>query len=591
MSTIKVAVVIAVIIIVAAVVFVVIKKREKKVRDDLYNKTKKRLDTINANLSSSAEALERTEIISKSDDAINHYNTWKNEYADIETQVKDLQTDFADVDKTYQKGTQKDFIAANETINFRFDAMDEKLGFLHTRLYNYTSYELENTEIALDLKDQLKELQADFEKTLSLREIYTETFYHECNIIENELRHFEDLQRSGDYTKARKYLKNATDLINNVSYNYDVITNMIDYIEKLDKNIQIIDEVSMRITEKKFRLDQDEHLRNYEKLKTTKQAIEQVISELRVNIEISSEFIRTNELQLEEIQQGILNIKHSIEEQYSQIKIIDTNMEKNKEYLAQCEVLVAGAIEERDEINRLYEMPSSRHIQKLESEISQFEKFKTEYSILLDIVYDLKEDYTKLVERIEQSNEYLIHFMNNIKQSLVDLKEIRIDEIEALESIDSYKNQITKIEFYITAQDHYYQMSRKLAENLNDTINKIAALEQHLLSSPLKISEVRKLKIASETLIADLKVLSEQEIKDKELATLIIRFISRFVDSDDTRNVMMHCRTLYLNHDYSRVASEGEIFIKTRFENGEILLEQINQQAIYQTFADYCEQM
>lgn len=588
MGSIKTFVIIAIIGFICAAIFVTFKKREKKERDKLYELTKSRLEKLNTTLISSAEALQRTEQISKSDDTIKHYNKWKTEFNDIETEINDLRSDYLDVEKIYEKGKHNDYLAANETLGFRFDTMEEKLGLLHTRLYNFTSYELENTEIALDLKTQLKELESDFERVLSVREIYTESFEKECSIVENELRLFEDNQKLGDYTKARKYLKNATDLINNISYNYDVITNMINYIGVLDNNIKIIDEVSERISEKKFRLDQDEYLQNYDQLKVEKTTIEDEINELRINIEISDEFVRNHELQLENLQTAIFNIKNSIEQQYSQIKVIDSHISSNKEYLDQCDLLVNGAIEERDEINRLYEMPSSRPIQKLETEIERYEKFKEDYYILLDIVYSLNEDYATLVERVTQSHEYIKHFITNVKQSLDQLKEIRIDEINALESIDTFKREITQIEFYITAQEHYYQMSTNLADSLNDGLNKIEQLDQYLNTAPLNITEVRKLKRSSETIIADLKVAAEKEIADKELANLLIRFISRFVDSKDAENVMQHCRTIYSKHDYKRVNTEGVNFLKSKFQNHEALFEQIKTQVDYQTFNQYC---
>ncbi len=563
----------------------------KNKREELFKVTKEKYENIKKLYIDSGEALERAEQISKNDESITLFNKWYKEYKDIEQELADLDSDYQEVYKFFEKGQHKDFLESNKSVGFKIENEAEKIALLHKRLFNYTSYELENTKIALDLKTSIKEVQNGFELNLAVKEIYTESFEAECGKVDRELTRFEDLQKLGEYPKARKHLKNATELINNLEFNFGIITNIGKLCDQLNANISIIDEVSRLIIERNFRLDQDENLQNYDELKSQKATIEQEVAEFRFGARITDEFVSSKEREIADIQDSIFNIKKSIEEQYAQIKVIEELINENKELVAQSDSLVLGAREERDEINQLYQMPENRAIQKLESKIAEYEKFKNEYEILLDIVYDLKENYDSLSARVMQSNEYIKHFMTNMQQAIEGLKEIRTDEIKALESIDRYKTDVTFIDFYLSYSEHMHQMSQPLTNLLNEAYIKIERLDQMLQETPLNISEVRKLTIASESLLQDLEKQAEEEIKVKAQAQTLIRFANRFVEDKKSQDILSHAMTLYNNHNYPSVVKEVRQTIYNDFENPELLYKQILDSTKYQTIEGYKKEL
>lgn len=561
----------------------------KKKRTEMFEETKKKYENIQELLLESNEGLERSEQISKNEDSITLFNKWYKEFKEIEVEMNDIDTDYADVVKAFERSNHKDFLALDKSVGYKIDSLTDRLKLLHQNLFNFTSYEFENTQIGLEIKGQLKELQNKFEINLKIKEIYTESFNNECEKIDSELIRFEDLQKSGDYTKARKHLKNATSLINQLEFNYDLLVNMIEYIDQLDTNISIIDQVREQITAKKFRLDEDEHLQNYDGLIAEKQGLEQLIDSLNFTDPIEEEFVQEEEKKLIAIQDEIFNIKKSIEEQYRQIKIIEENITMNEELLAQSDMLVTGALEERDEINRLYQMPHERAIQKLEIEVDRYVKFKKDYQVLLDLVYDLKEDYDSLVVRIRQSNEYIKHFITNIKLAIEGLGEIRSDEISALENIDSYKKRITTIDFYISTNNHSGLMSDLLREKMEDTYAKIGTLDELLKAEQLDISSVRKHKRASETLLSDLEKQAEEEIRAVAIAKNLIRFANRFIDDREAHDIISNCYTtlFYNSHNYEKIMSVIYNHLQDNFENHDALYRQIISESNYQTFSQF----
>ncbi len=563
----------------------------KNKRIEMHNITKTKYKEIQELMLESSDALERTEQISKNDESITLFNKWYKEYKSIEEDMNDIDVDYEELTRSFERAKHHDFLELDKSLGYKLDVIDERLRELHKRLFNFTSYELENTGLAIDIKSQLKELQNNFELNLKFKEIYTQSFEHECEKIESELTRFEDLQKMGEYTKGRKHLRNATDIINNIDFNYDVIINMINYITQLNTNIEIIDTVREQISDKKFRLDENQFLSNYEMLKAKKEDIAATVDELSFTTVIEDEFIQNNEEELVSIQDDIFNIKSSIEEQYAQIKIIEENIEQNEELFVQCKTLVDGALDERDEINELYEMPENRAIQRLEIEISRFEKFCADYEVLLDVVYDLKEDYTSLVNRVMQSNEYIRHFIINMKEAIEGLRSIRIDEIKALESIESYKSRITNVEFYISANDHLFKMSHGLSNLLTETYEKISQLEEMLNSQPLNISDVRKLTRACESMLNDIESSVDQEIKLRTNAQALIRFTNRFVEDTQTQNVVSHCMTLYNNKNYNGVVKELRQFIHSNFENPETLYEQIIGDCMHMHYSSYSKEL
>ncbi|WOO87243.1 septation ring formation regulator EzrA [Mollicutes bacterium LVI A0039] len=587
MENFKVQAVIILVVVAILVIIVVRTTMRKKKREEDFAITKKKYSRIEELYADSGEALERAEQISKTDESITLFNKWYKEYKDLEMELVDLKTDYQEVEKCFVKGKHNDFLESNKSLGFKIEGLEEKIALLHKRLFNYTSYELENTQIALDLKTSLKEVQNGFELNLAVKEVYTESFEAECKKITYELTRFEDLQKQGDYTKARKHLKNATDFINKIDYNYGIITSILNACVQLATNIKIIDDVSKHISDRKFRLDQDEYLRNYDDLKGQKAAIEQEVLNFTFDEKITEVYVSEKEAELSEIQDAIFNIKKSIEEQYAQIKVIEEHILANEELFAQSDSLVIGALEERDEINSLYQMPENRAIQKLESEIHRYEKFKLDYEVLLDLVYDLKESYDILAARVAKSNEFIKHFITNMQEAIEGLKEIRTDEIKALESINSYKETVTFIEFYLSNAEHLHQMSMPLSNLLKEAYAKINRLSEMLEESPLNISEVRKLTIASKSLLNDLQTQAEDEIKTKAEAQSLIKFANRYVEDKKSQDILSHAMTLYHNHNYQSVVKEIRQSIYNDFENPEVLYKQVIASCKYQTIENY----
>ncbi|WOO89000.1 septation ring formation regulator EzrA [Mollicutes bacterium LVI A0078] len=577
-------------IVIAALVAIVLRTvMRKNKREELFKVTKEKYEEIQKLFIDSGEALDRADQISKDKESITLFNRWYKEYKDLEIELGDLQTDYNEVYKYYQKGQHKDFLESNKSLGFKIEAISDKIALLHKTLFNYTSYELENTQIALDLKTSIKEIQNAFELNLAVKEIYTQSFENECEKVERELTRFEDLQKLGKYPKARKHLKNATEFINKLEYNYNIITNMSGLCGQLNDNIGIIDEVSKHISDRKFRLDQDEYLQNYDSLKEQKTQIEQEIDNFTFAEKITEEYVAGKEREIGEIQDSIFNIKESIQEQYAQIKVIEGHIKTNEELFEQSDRLVAGALEERDEINHLYQMPENKAIQKLEVEVKRYNQFKKDYEVLLDLVYDLKESYDVLASRVSKSNEYIKHFITNMKSAIDGLKEIRTDEIKALESIDNYKQRVTEIEFYLSNQEHIHEMSNPLSNLLNEAYLKIEKLAELLDETPLNISDVRKLTIASETLLADLEVQAEEEIKTRAQAQGLIMFANRYVEDTKSQDILSHAMTLYNTHNYKHVVQEIRQVVHNDFENPELLYKQILDSCEFQTINTYRE--
>ncbi len=563
--------------------------QKKKKRKVLFEENKAKYSEAQKLFDDTGDLLNRAEEISKNDESITLFNKWYKEYNAINVELGDLTTDYNEVTASFAKGKHKDFLEMNKSVSFKIEAFNEKIKTLNTHLSNYTNYELENTKIALELKTSLKEVENSFEVNLAIKDLYTDSFNAECNKVEYELTRFEDLQKLGDYTKARKHLKNATDLIDILENNYAIINNIFKLCSDLESNMSIIDNVTNLINERNFRLDQDEHLQNYTNLIEQKKEIEHALEDVTFDERITEEYVEQKEKELASINESIYNIKTSIEEQYSKIKVIEDHIAANQILFEQSDELVEGAIEELVEIAKLYQMPENKAIQKLENEVKRYNKFKEDYEILLDLVCDLKEDYESLATRFNKSNEFLKHFITNIKNAINGLRDIRTDEIKAVENIDDYKKSITTIEFYLSNEEHLNEMSIRLKNKLEEAYIKIENLDKSLNETPLNISEVRKLMLASETLIDELKILSEEEIKAKQLSQALICFANRFVDSTSSQDILSHAMTLYNNNNYTQVIKEIKQSIYNDFENAEALYNQIVSEIKYNTITNYIE--
>ncbi len=580
-----------IVIIIILISYFIIKNNKKKERSKVYTETIESYQKTQKLELNVLDSLQRAKKISKNDESIKLYNLWLSEFQEVQVSIEELNIIDLELQELMNKNKHKDFMKLEIQFSSKVAHSSEKLEGLHEKLYNFTNYEMENTQIAIELKEQLKELQKNFANNLQSYEIYDMSFAKQIEEITYELNKFEYLQKNGEYTDAREHLKSGTASINFIHLNYDVLNNSYVYLKEMNVNLEIIQQVRNGIKDLNFQLDIDNLQNDIDQIINEKQIFSEKIKIYTFNEEISKEQIDSNEKELLEIENKIFTIKNKIEEQYKVIKEIALKIDENKQLLDLCDTLIFGATEEKSEIEDLYQIPELKAIKKFDEEVSRFKKFQDDYKLLLSVIYELKEDYLTLHNRIDQSNSYLKIFIDKIEKAIIDLKLIREDELNARLEIKVHKEKIMTLELYLRHYDHYYRRSDNLVSEMKEMLEKLDQLDLELNNSPLNISEVRNINNAINNLIQSIIKDSEKEIKYRIGGEKLITYCNQFIDEHDTYSLISHINSLFLNSEYTRVIQEIKSFLNSELSNGEEVYKNIVSKVQIESYKSFSEKI
>lgn len=563
-----IAVVIIIVIIILYVVNKIVKSKKRQTISEHYREENIK---INETYDELVGELERTRKISKNEESIKLYNSWLVEFEKLNEKKVDIDALIAELNDYVETNEHSNFLLCNNELEGKIFKFREDLENLFKKVKQYTNYELENTRISLTLKDRIRDLSATFEQKLEFLEIYNRSFFEEVTSAQALIAEFENLQKNGDYPEGRSILKECNRKIDKIDFILKVILNFHEYLSQLDNDIIMMAKIGDEITKIGFSLNIKDFKAKVKGFSIDREEILVEIAQIDFENSIDKERLKTLELRINELDQNITEFKDIVEEKFNFIKEIIEIIGKNDQLLTMADDLITKAIEEKNLILSLYELPEIRQIKKLEEEVERFDNFKADYNKLMDIIHNAKEDFVALRRRIDQSNSYLIKLMKNIELAVRELKSIRNDEILTREKISAYQKTRIDIDLYLRKYNHLTMMSNELSSLIVDLDIKLANLIVELEKEPLSISEVRKLNQGVEKLIEAITTdRLDRDVKQRMGAKLLIEYVSRYNTSEEINLTIKRLHSSFNSHEYKRVLRETHEMLVSLSSNGEM---------------------
>lgn len=538
-------------ILLVALVMIVRRKKQKTMAKQITEKT----ELATGKLETCLDELERCIEISKNEESKRLSNDWAIELNELNQ--KNVQINL-EVDKLAEKNTvgkYKVYMRQADSINLQLETLLENTDKLFAKLKNYTDLELENAQIALEIKVQLKELKNRFDKKLKMYEVYEGSFFSEATKVTTALIRFEELQKLGEYSDARLFLKEAANVLENLEINFISCTSLIDAITTLEKNVKQIQEKKQEILANKFEAELSgigELTEIIDQLEENKQQI----FEFDFGVQNTEVDIAVFEQPLNEINSKCHIYAIEINRQFDVVQEIIQMREENHELLEISDEFVKVAVLEKREISKLYELPEIKQIKRLDDEIDVYYQFKKDYEVLLEVCALQEEEIDKLKERLEKSNLYLNRLLVNIKGAFEDLQAIRTDELEAMEILETMKKEFMYLELYCNYSMHIDDSSMLLSLKKKEARDKISHLEEELERTPLNITAVRHASQAIAVIMGELTQEIEDEIKHKIAARKLIHYFNQHLKNDEMRKISSHLNGLLSDKDYRQVIKE-----------------------------------
>ncbi len=553
----KIIIVVVAIIAIAIFSFIGNKIVKKKKRNKLHNEYTDEMNAIEETYNNLVSELERTKKISKNEESINLYNTWLEEFDIINEKKEDIDATFNEFNDQYDKEDHNNFMVCYDELEGKLFKFNEDLNILFKKVKQYTNYELENTRISLTLKTRLKSISSDFEQKLEYLEIYSKSFFEEITSAQGLITEFENLQRSGEYPEGRNILKNCNRKIDKIDFILKIILNFHEYLSQLDTDIQMMSKIGTEITKIGFSLNISDFGLKIGAFENERESILEKVARIDFENDLVKEDLKLLEDNINSLDGNISEFKDMVEEKFNFIKEIIAVLSKNEKLIETANDLIFGAITEKNKIITLYELPDIRQVKKLDSEIEIYDIFKKDYTKLIEIIHNAKEDFVTLKLRIEQSNQYLIRLLKNVESAVNELRSIRNDEIHARESLAYYYRSSVEINLYMRRYGHLDSMSNDLKSLTLDLDIKLRNLVAILEKEPLNISEVRKLDSSVDKIINTLKnqyLLTD--VKQRIGCELLINYMARFNTTDELNLTIKRLHNLYKNCEYKKILIE-----------------------------------
>lgn len=543
--------IVVLIIIITVIRFIVRKKRLNEVVSK-NQEAQEKIKQINQLDEEIEDALKRMISICKTAEALDLLEIWKKEYYAHSDNIIDLKDLFEKMQTEMEAKEIKEFNKLDETFNEKYNNSIEGINDIHEKLLTYTNYEMKNTEIAIELKEKIKDFKREIEILFASHDNYN-VVMSQLNLMNEKLSEFEVKQKNGKYKEARDILKELNEELADMIVIFDVVNKLLAGEKTLEKDISATLEAKAEIEKIGYKLQIDEELEGIDKIQNYKTELNQLINEITFD-EVKDYSEKIEELEIN--QSDLESIKNILLLEYQKIKDLIDAKESVETVKSECEELFLAADQEFEEVKMLYEITDMSKIVDIQEEVEHFETFKEDYEKLLKLIQDSKDNYSVLVEKLEESEKYLYRIMDKVKKSLFQIKEIREDEIKVREMIEENKADITEICLYLKHYEHFYELSPNLSHSIDQCYAKMNDLEAELNKTPLNIEEVRKNNMTIEALKEDLITSTHEEIKRKEAINKLVQYANKYVVDDEVETLILHINYLYNSREYASALKE-----------------------------------
>jgi len=545
-------------------------------RNRLYEEYKITLSKFEKTNNSLMKELERTSKIAKNGEGKDLLEGWSSEYSVLKIKFLEIFNLFETLNDNNTFANHSNFISIIDDLDSKVYDFENDFFDLYNKIKHYTGYELENTQISLNLKTRIKELVKEFDLKLKYLEIYNSNFNQNIADAQVFIDKFETLQKDGEYPEGRTILKNCHEKVTVIEGTFNSIIKFMDFIDGVDSDLNLINQIDEEIKNIGYKINIESLEEETLFFNETKDVILNKVAKFNFDEKIDSAEATILQEECNTLDNKLSELKIIVEDRFTFIKNIMRLEEENKNLMDTVSELIVGAKEERDQIIKLYELNEIRQVSKIDSEIETFEIFKEDYNKLIEIIHEAKEDYINLEQRIIQSNKYLIRLITNFEEALVALRAVRRDELNTRDKIDSYAQKIIEIDLYIKKNSHSHRLTRTIVSKIEELTLKFDELQKEIDKEPLNITNVRNLSESVETLIETLIDNEiENNIKHRVGSELLLNYISRFNKNERMDNTITRLFNLYNDNEYTVLLKEAYALIEDSSPQGKDIYVQI----------------
>ncbi len=560
-------IIIIVLVIIAICLNFYLKKKQFKI---LKTENDQYLDNLKDLKNKILKELSRCETICKNDETKQLLKGWYKEYEEVNKKLDEVFK--LDDELVANETNKKQYKELSADFKKEAEYIEQYLIQLHTKLKNYTDFELENTNMALTLKEELRDVNNLFDNKIRIFEVYNNGFEELTKDIRVKVNDFEKKQKFGDFPAARKFLKEGNEIL-------EVVKDSVEYLVKYYELAILMDKKLTDLNTKK-----DEMLSyNLENLTTSlntniikfnedKEFVNKQIEEVKLT---DSNSIKKLFVDLENVNLNLDNYYVGVGIDHESILYINDIRKLNDEKISLIEDIILGTKEERKNVQVLYDIKEIPQFDDVEKEEEKFKLFKKDYLELNEMIEKEEKSIEPYKENIAQASAYLDRVIKKLKNNVLEIKNISNDELKISEKLVLYKQEVIKLNLYLREYKHIDCLNRSLEITYKEVQNKINDLEEELNKETIDISFLRITDNIINRLLTDLINNIQKDIKQRLGVEKLSTYYNRFVNNEDRLRYSKHFTSLYSDRNYRQILKEVHDLLKKMNPRGDILYKDV----------------
>ncbi len=560
-------IIIIVLVIIAICLNFYLKKKQFKI---LKTENDQYLDNLKDLKNKILKELSRCETICKNDETKQLLKGWYKEYEEVNKKLDEVFK--LDDELVANETNKKQYKELSADFKKEAEYIEQYLIQLHTKLKNYTDFELENTNMALTLKEELRDVNNLFDNKIRIFEVYNNGFEELTKDIRVKVNDFEKKQKFGDFPAARKFLKEGNEIL-------EVVKDSVEYLVKYYELAILMDKKLTDLNTKK-----DEMLSyNLENLTTSlntniikfnedKEFVNKQIEEVKLT---DSNSIKKLFVDLENVNLNLDNYYVGVGIDHESILYINDIRKLNDGKISLIEDIILGTKEERKNVQVLYDIKEIPQFDDVEKEEEKFNLFKKDYLELNEMIEKEEKSIEPYKENIAQASAYLDRVIKKLKNNVLEIKNISNDELKISEKLVLYKQEVIKLNLYLREYKHIDCLNRSLEITYKEVQNKINDLEEELNKETIDISFLRITDNIINRLLTDLINNIQKDIKQRLGVEKLSTYYNRFVNNEDRLRYSKHFTSLYSDRNYRQILKEVHDLLKKMNPRGDILYKDV----------------
>lgn len=468
-------------------IFIDLKRKEALKKEiEIYNKAEKKLNKID-------EILRNIESIAKSEEIRSIYNMYISKCKDLRNTFLEYGKAIDDLRESNSINKLNEFKNQQEYIHNTFDKLIYDIEKLYTDVDLYSRISTDNENVCITAKSKLKEVQGLFERYLQVHEVFNDDFATIISKYNNKFIQFNEFQTKSEFNKARRLILELCDEINILKEYITTFSTLLTILEikipSLKKNIETIIE---QINEEGYALNNDKIVNQIEEIENQRTSLMDALFKTRLK-DINLKALSRIKNEIDDLKTISKEMLEKINDQYQMIKKLknlDTEINKQIQEITNIFDL---ALKEVESIRHKYNVNSTDQMSQIEKLYEDYKNFLVDYNKLNELIHSGKENYDNAIECTEKANKFLKLVLQKLSAGIRELGCIRYDEQLGRETLEKYKKSIIEIELYLRRNDHFFDISKSLSNQLNEGKNLYLKLEEEVNAEKISISKVSDL--------------------------------------------------------------------------------------------------